>query len=157
MRIHSICVPVALLALLTAAPGFCQGGGPEDLGLGDLGGMGGLGALGGLGGMLGPALGGMMGGGGASAAAAPTVIVMQPTLLAVGDSIYLAHNGKLMRFDAKTLKKLAEVTYADPVSTATAGAGGVVRGTSQGPKMLEDNPSIPKPGLLPGAKPAPGP
>ena len=136
-----------LLALVT--PALCQG--PEDLGLGDLGGLGGLG--GGLG-LLGPALGGMLrGGAGAAAAPATTVVIQQPALLLGGDSIYLAYNGKLLRLDAKTLKKQAEFTYAAP---ATTGAG-AVHSTSAGPLLLDEAPAAAKPPLVPGAKPAAGP
>lgn len=130
-----------LLCPITGA--LCQ---EDDLGLGDL--LGGAG-----GGQLLGMLGGMGGGGIGAAAGGSKVIVSQPAMVVHGNFLYLATDGKLMKFDLDTLTKVAEVTYGP--STATAGAV-TTQGSSAGPKVIKGAPgraSGSKPPLVPGATP----
>ncbi len=154
-----VLVVAGCLIALSALPGACQGGGPEDLDLGILGGMGGLGGGGGLAGLLG-GLGGLRGvagaGMGAAPAAPPVVIVTQPVMLFHGDSLYIAWQGKVMRFDAVTLRKQAEGVYGEALAVPQQ-AGTMFRGSSTGPQLLQDAPAAPRPPLVPGARPVPGP
>ncbi len=148
-RSHRAAGAIVVLALivLTAGSGLCQD--MDDLGLGELLGGGGANA-----GQLMGLLGGMGGLGGATglSAAAPTVIVSQPALVAHGDYLYLAQDGKIMKFDLETLKLVAEGTYTVPRVTA-----GVTthQGTSTGPRVIPGQPGQPqnRPPLVPGATP----
>jgi hypothetical protein len=45
-------------------------------------------------------------------AAAPTIIMPQPVMLIHGNSLYIAYEGKVTRFDLMTLAMLAEGYYA---------------------------------------------
>lgn len=138
---------VPALIALTAGTGLCQD--MDDLGLGDLLGGGGAGA-----GQLMGLLGGMGGLGGAAglSAGAPTVIVSQPALVAHGDYLYLAQDGKIMKFDLATLKLVAEGTYAVPKVTS-----GITthQGTSTGPRIIQGptGQTQGRPPLVPGATP----
>lgn len=141
-------VGVLCVMLIVAAPAFGQAQAPtlglEDLGLGDLTGMGSLGLLGALGGL----------GGGLPAAPAPaqTVIIAQPAMLVHGNSLYVAYQGTVVKLDLETLEKQAEATYWKP---PLAGPGGP--GVTEGLRMLPPEPDTPRPPLVPGATPAPGP
>ena len=79
---------VLVVALALAIPALCQPGGPGGPGGPMMGGPGGPG-----GGPMGPPPG------------------PQVTLLAADGAIYLACDGKLFAYEAKTLKKLAEATF----------------------------------------------
>lgn len=134
---------LAVIALLTG-PAFCQG---DDMGLGDLlggmGGMGGLGMLSGLGGLSAPMLG--------AAGATPHVVVSQPAMLISGDNLYIACNGKVIRFNALTLEKKAEAWYEEPQTQL------VPTGTGTGPSLITPAPAGAVPPLVPGATPSTGP
>jgi len=137
------CVLALALLLCPVTGALCQ---DDDLGLGDL--LGGAG-----GGQLLGMLGGMGGGGLGAAAGGAKVIVSQPAMVVHGNFLYLATDGKLMKFDLDTLAKLAEVTYGP--STAAAGAV-TTQGSSTGPKVIQGatgRPGGAKPPLIPGATP----
>ncbi|NSW56727.1 MAG: hypothetical protein HPY44_11985 [Armatimonadetes bacterium] len=135
---------LALIGFLTGTA-FCQG---DDMGLGDLlggmGGMGGLGLLGGLGGLSASALG-------AGGAAAPSVVISQPAMLISGDNLYIACNGKVIRFNALTLEKKAEAWYEEPQTQL------IPTGTGTGPSLIAPAPGGAVPPLVPGATPSTGP
>ena len=147
----AILPPVVVLCvlLISAAPVLGQGQAPtlglEDLGLGDLGGMGGLGLLGALGGL---------GGGlsGAAPAPAQTIIIAQPAMLIHGNSLYIAYQGTVVKLNLDTLEKEAEATYWKPPFPGPAGPG-----VTEGLRMLPPEPGAPRPPLVPGATPPPGP
>jgi len=134
----------AVIGLLTGTA-FCQG---DDMGLGDLlggmGGMGGLGLLGGLGGLTAPMLG-------AGGAAAPSVVISQPAMLISGENLYIACNGKVIRFNALTLEKKAEAWYEEPQTQL------VPTGAGTGPSLITPAPAGAVPPLVPGATPSTGP
>jgi hypothetical protein len=107
-RTAHVVVAVLTLALVAlTVPAFCQPGGPgapaQATGFGP--GMGAPGAPG-PGGPGGP--NGRMGAPQAPAAPAAPVVV------ATEKVVYLAYDGKLIAFEAVTLKKLAEAPYAEP-------------------------------------------
>jgi len=89
------CVLALALLLCPVTGALCQ---DDDLGLGDL--LGGAG-----GGQLLGMLGGMGGGGLGAAAGGAKVIVSQPAMVVHGNFLYLATDGKLMKFDLDTLAK----------------------------------------------------
>lgn len=117
---RSLGVAILLLLAAMAVPGFCQQPGPP-------GGQPGFGPpMGPMPGMfmMGPGMG-MMGQG----PGAPTV-----TMLVVEGVLYLACDGKLTAYDAKTLKVLAQVTYWQPqVPPGMPGMPGAPPGPPPGP------------------------
>ena len=175
MRTHLVLLAVAVVVplLLLPAHSWAQGEGDDlglgALGLGDLGSLGALGGLGNLGGMAG-GLGalGQLGNlqGLAGQQAAPTIIVNQPTMLAVGDYLYIADNGTITKLKLSNLQKVAQAQYASPQArTAQAldlGLGGPRRprkaaGASQGDVQMETAAGGAVPPLVSGATPAPAP
>ena len=95
------------LICLVAIPGVCQppgeGAGPMMPGgpAGDMG-MGGM--MGPMAGMMGPMMGMMR----------PQPTPPAPVMMISDGVVYIAFNGKLTAFDAKTLQKIAEATYWEP-------------------------------------------
>lgn len=137
--------------LLGGLGGLGGAGGGEDMGF-DLGALLNpqvLGALGGLGG-----LGSLVGG--TTAAPGVSVVVSQPAMLIHGNSLYVAYEGKITKFDAETLQVQAQATYGTP--PAVAGGGTALPAASLGPRLLQpDLPGMPTPPLVPGARPGTGP
>ncbi len=150
-------IGIATIVLVTATgAAWCQD--LDALGLGDLLGGGAGGNLGGLGGLSNLGMLGALGGGmlpGAGGGAAPTIIVSQPAMLVHGNSLYIAADGKVTKFDLVSLKKLGEAFYGTPSATATTTIQTAPTGAA--PMLIEGLPTGNKPPLVPGATPSTGP
>ena len=179
------------LSMLPVQTSYAQ----EDDDLGILGGMGNLGGLGGLLGNLGGGLGnlnagsltgalgalGQMGnvpglnqlgnlqklaGAFAGQQAGPTVNVSQPAMLVVGEYLFIADNGKVVKLRLDNLQMVAQTQYDNTIAaTSTAAPAtslrrprkpGPVSSTVVSPQAQPAQP-VPNVPLVPGAQPAPAP